>query len=110
MPHDIDLQFSSLSSEFIRSRVDAKENGVQVDPTGDAVSWAFETSKAAEPTSFTSGSWETDNTGPDPVYYARIQVGPGGAIVLTDDTYWVWLKVTDAPEVPVRQVGKLVIT
>jgi hypothetical protein len=105
-----DLQISSLTSEYIRSRVDAKEAGVQVDPTATAPEFAFMTDAATEPSSYTLGSWETDNTGPDPVYYARIQVGTGGDIVLTDDDYWVWLKVVSAPETPIRRIGRLKVT
>ena len=106
----IDVEFSSISLEYLRSRVDAKEAGVQVDPTGNVVEWAFEQTRDAEPSSWTAGSWETDNTGPDPVYYARILVGPAGDVTLTDDVYWAWVRVTDSPEVPARQVGKVRIT
>lgn len=105
-----DIQMSSLSSEFIRSRVSAIEAGVAVDPTSDVVGFAFELLAVTEPASFTTGTWETDSSGPDPVYYARIQIGPGGDIVLANGEYYGWLKITDSPEIPVRRIGRLRIT
>lgn len=106
----VDVSIPSISSEYIRVRVTAFEAGALVDPTANPPAWAFETDRATEPSSFTNGSWETDNTGPDPVYWARIQVGPGGDIVLTDETYYAWLQINFPPELVKRQVGRIAIT
>ncbi len=104
-------EVSSLSDEFVRVRVDAIASGVQVDPTGDVVRFAFLATKTAEPTGpdWNAGSWETDNSGPDPVYYARVLVGPSG-VVLTDGLYYGWVEIQDSPETPVRRIGRLVVT
>lgn len=56
-----------------------------------------------------AGEWETDS-GPPIVYYARILIGPGGGLVLADGKYDVWIRITSAPELPVRHVGRLTIT
>ena len=105
------IQISSLTREFFRVPVAATENGVQVDPTADTVEFAFETTKAAEPAAWVAGSWETDATGPDPVYFGRIEVGLApAAFPLVDGEYWAWIKITDAPEIPIRQVAKVVVT
>ena len=100
------ISLSSLSNEYIRVQVEATESGAVVDPTAFAVSFAFETDET-EPTSFNLGNWETD-PGPPIKYLARILVGSAG-VVLTDDTYFVWLKIAGSPEIPVRRVGNLII-
>jgi len=105
------LTLSSLSKEYVRVRMSARNNGAVVNPTADTVEMAF-TLNDAEPTSpdWKSASWETDaNTEPD-TYYARCLVGPGGTVTLADGTYRVWVRVTDSPEIPVKKCGLLVIT
>lgn len=82
-----------------------------VNPTTDTVEMAFMATDG-EPTApdWKSASWETD-TGPNPDrYYARCLVGPTGTVALVDGRYSVWVRVTDAPEVPIRRVGVLQVT
>ena len=99
------ISVSSLSLEFIRYAVKAIVNGVSpYNPTGDVVRFAFTTGPNVAPTTWYVGSWETSA---GPVYIARCLVGPAGAATLAVGTYTVWLKITDNPEVPVRQVGQL---
>jgi hypothetical protein len=44
-------------------------------------------------------------------YVAKCLVGPAGTFVPTANTnYWLWLKVTDSPEIPVLLVGELRVT
>lgn len=100
------ISLSSLSNEYIRVRVEATESGAVVDPTSLPVSFAFEID-STEPTSFTVGAWETD-PGPPIKYLALILVGSDG-VALTDGTYFVWVKIVDSPEIPVRRVGNLII-
>lgn len=104
------LSLSSLSKEYVRVGVAAKEAGVAVNPTADVVQMAF-VAPGAEPAGgdWQTASWETDQSTEPDSYFARCLVGPG-AVVLAEGTWAVWLKVTDSPEVPVREVGRLIIT
>jgi hypothetical protein len=102
------LVISKDSKEYVRVPVFAKEGAAVVNPTADTVQMAFLAGEGPPAAGdYKAASWETDaSTEPD-TYYARCLIGPGGAIVLTPDTYSVWVKVTDVPETPVREVGQL---
>lgn len=93
------LQRSVLDLEYVMVPVSTLPG---VDPTSDVVEFAFEPTNA-DPTSWTIGSWETINSR----YFARCLVGPGGDVTLSVDGYWVWVRVTDNPEIIVRRVGRL---
>ncbi|MFG3438341.1 hypothetical protein ACGF0J_13950 [Nonomuraea sp. NPDC047897] len=41
---------------------------------------------------------------------ARILIGPGGTVPLTDGTYLMWVRVTGAVEQPVLRCGPIPIT
>jgi hypothetical protein len=103
------LTISSLSTEYVQAPISATAAGVPVDPTSDQVQFAFMATSSPGVSDWHVGSWETiaPNT-----YLAQCLVGPGsGGIVLpAGATYQIWVKVTDNPEVPVRQVGLLKIT
>jgi hypothetical protein len=102
-------RISVTSLEWIRVRVQAKDNGLTVDPTADTVTMAFKTSGDPSGGDFKTASWETDaNTLPD-TYYARCLVGPGGAATLTAGTYRVWVKIIDTPETPILRCGQMVV-
>lgn len=103
------VTLSSLSKEYIRVKVEATNAGQPVDPTGTAPSFALvDFATDAEPSSWDTGTWETD-TGPPEIYYARLLVGPAGDVTPSDGKYHIWLKITSAPEVPVRRVGVLTV-
>lgn len=53
-----------------------------------------------------AAEWEGD---PAAVRIARLLIGPG-KLELTAGYYRVWYRLTDTPEVPVRQAGGLTIT
>lgn len=100
---------SSLSKEYVRVPVVAYENGELVDPTTDPVFMAFMADPPKEEPA--NGDWKTAAWEYDGItYFARCLVGPGGTVELEDGTYHVWVKLTDSPEVPVRRVGRLVIS
>lgn len=101
------IKISSLSKEFVKVSVRVVKNGVDIDPTADTVEMAFTTGSEPQSGDWKAATWETAE---GPVYFARCLVGPGGTIQLTDGSYKVWVKVADSPEVPVRDVGKLVVT
>lgn len=98
---------SSISLEYVRVPVAATVNGAAVDPTSDAVKFAFKPEGVTPATGdFVTGSWETAGS----VYLARCLVGPAGAAVLTPGSYRIWIKITDSPEVPARDVDSITIT
>lgn len=94
----------ALSTEYVRVQVTASSAGAVVNPTSDTIQFAFPAT-TVQPSVWYSGSWETISG----VYYARCLVGPtGGVVTLTvGNSYDVWVKITDSPEVPVRKVTTL---
>jgi len=102
------VQISSLSNEYIKVAVDFTVAGVITDPTADVVQMAF-LAPGTDPTGpdWVTGSWESDTTiVGHPIRYARVVVGPSGK-VLVKGSYVVWVRVTDSPEIPVKQAGLL---
>lgn len=100
---------SRLSVEFIIVPVNAVFDGATFNPTGDIVQFAFTVGYGSQPQTWYVGSWDAN-----PVqgiwYNAKILVGPSiSAVTLAPGTYTVWVKITDNPEVPVRQAGSLII-
>lgn len=103
---------SALSTEYLRYTVKAKLLGVDYNPTADSVQFAFPAAGVAPVTGdWKAGSWETLPTQLNGTYYvAKCLVGPtGGVIALPAGDYNVYLKITDAPEVPVRLVDTLTV-
>lgn len=103
------LIISQLSTEYVIVPVNAINDGETVNPTGNAVQFAFTSGYGASPNTWIAGLWD-----PNPVqgiwYNAKCLVGPGvGGTALTSGTYTVWVKVVGVPEIPVRQTGTLII-
>lgn len=102
------LTISALSLEYVRVAVSAEEDGVAVDPTGDTVQMAFPAQGVAPVAGdWKAATWETDATTEPDTRYARCLVGPGGTVTLAAGFYDVYVKVTDAPEVPILKAGQL---
>ena len=104
------LSQSALSTQYVQVQVTATVNGTSYNPTGDTVQMAFVTvtSPPASPSAWNAAAWETD---PGPVYWASCLVGPSnGGVVLAAGSYFVWVKVTDSPAVPVLSGPILTIT
>ena len=95
---------STASLEYVRVPVTASKSGVAYDPTADAVAMAFQATPAA-PSLFYNGAWETTGT----AFYALCLVGPGGVVQLSPGTWYVWVKITDAPEIPVLDAGVILV-
>lgn len=110
MPHS----FSAASLEEVLAGVTARRNGAAVDPTGNTVQMAFldEPPEVASPESgdWKTASWETNATTDPDQYEAKCLVGPSGTTTLTAGVYYVWVKVTDSPEVPAKYSGTIRIT
>lgn len=97
------VQISTISVEYVRSTVREIVAGSPVNPTGDAVAWAFLAPGSAPTasTTFYAGSWDSGG----PPYVARCLIGPSpGVVQLKAGTYQAWIQVTDNPEVPVIMV------
>ena len=105
------VKISSLSKEYVKVQIEAEKDGDQYNPTSDTVEFAFKDFTGdADPESgdWAGGAWETD-FGPPDVYYAKAMVGPGSSNVLAVGKYFVWVRITDSPEIPVRRVGVLTV-
>jgi hypothetical protein len=91
---------SDLSTVYVKSRIVATVNGTTYNPTGDTVEVAFK-APGVDPAGpdWHAASWETAGT----AFYARLLVGPVGGLVLAAGTYKMWVRITDAPEVPVLE-------
>jgi hypothetical protein len=100
---------SVISLEYIKVPVNVKKNGVYVDPSAANVYMAFLSTRTAAPI---TNDWKTSSWEPGlgNKYYIRCLVGPGGTTTLTAGIYWVWIKIVDSPETPIRQVGSIRIT
>jgi hypothetical protein len=102
---------STLNTENLPYPVQAIVGGLPYNPTADPVAFAFMPQPAnANPanTDWHTGTWATTGTN---TYLAQILVGPANSgVPLTAGTYNVWIKITDNPEVPVKQIDLLEIT
>lgn len=103
------VTLSSLSTEYVQAPVSATVDGVPVDPTSDRVQFAFMPTGTPDVSDWHDGSWSTLTPA---TYIAQILVGPGngGVSLSAGSTYAIWVKVTDNPEAPVRQIGLLKVT
>jgi hypothetical protein len=103
-------QMSALSTEYVIVPVSARVDGVLINPTGDAVAFAFKV-LGVDPgnTDWLTGSWASTSA-LNNFYQAQVLIGPDGPNTLALGTWVIWLRITDNPEVPVRQVGTLTIT
>lgn len=80
-----------------------------VNPTGDTVQMAFlPTPPPAQPgpSDWQVATWQSTST----PYVALCLVGSGGTIALTTGQWYVWLKITASPEVPVKYCGILQVS
>lgn len=80
-----------------------------VDPTADVVYMAFIPTDQVEPepADWNAAAWDTSGAGLLEQFYVRCLVGPGGTVELDPGQYQVFVKITDSPEVPVKQAATL---
>ena len=98
---------SHLATEYVSYTVVAKKAGAVVDPTVDAVAFAF-TQNDDAPTTWHTGSWDTY---PDGSTVAKILIGPANSGVALAVGQWIpWIRVIDSPEVPIVELPTLTIT
>jgi len=80
-----------------------------INPTGDTVQMAFlAVPPPAQPTTleWNVATWQSLAV----PYIALCLVGPGGTITLTQGQWYVWIKLTASPEVPVKYCGILQVS
>lgn len=106
--------FSAASLEPVMAGVSGERDGVAVNPTSDAVTMAFldEPPEEASPgvSDWKTAAWETNATTDPDEYEAFCMVGPGGAATLAAGTWYVWVKVVDSPDIPVKYSGIIKVT
>jgi len=77
-----------------------------IDPTGSVVAFAF-TQDNTRPTTWTAGAWTSTWSGGRATATTPTIGGAtsGATVELAAGTWLAWVRVTDSPEVPVRQCG-----
>lgn len=103
-------RLSSLATMYVQVPVSAKEAGLPIDPTGDAVTMAFTRGADPESGDWKTASWDTDPTTTPDTYLAQCLVGPSGAVTLGRGLWDVWVKVIDSPEVVIVPAGQLEVS
>lgn len=104
---------SSLSTQACKVVVRSNRSGAQYDPTSDTVEMAI-TTPGAKPVDddWHIAEWETDDSTPAiPVHIAQIIVGPapGADVAVGPGVYGVWVRITDNPDTPVIEAGRLTV-
>jgi hypothetical protein len=106
------MQIAALSTEYVYTDVTSSNTGLSGDPSQGGVAFTFITDLSASPDDtaiWTAGLWIA-NGGPA-LWTASVLVGPTGAVtdLVLGTTYAVWVKLTDAPEVPIIKAGTLTV-
>lgn len=106
------LGISHLSTQYYLVPVAATKAGVSYNPTGDSVAFAFAATATYVPQSgdWVTGSWSTNTASVLYPYNAQCLIGPSGTTTLGIGTYYVYVRVTDSPEIPVLVCGQLQIS
>ena len=107
------IGMSRLSTQYVFIPVQATKSGVAYNPTSDSVQFAFMPQATQVPgnTDWVAGSWDTDTSSILFPYSAKCLVGPSGGVINPGlGTYYMYLKITDNPEIPVLLGGILQIT
>ena len=104
----IAISHLSLQYVFVPVTVTAL-NGDPYNPTGDTVEMAFMPQVTQVPmvSDWQSALWTTSATNVLQPYSAYCLVGPAGTIQLGIGTYLIYVKFTDAVEIPVLQATAL---
>jgi hypothetical protein len=96
------------SKEFVRVPVAASEAGADINVTTQPVAIAIvPTGAKPDVGAWKTAEWETDPSSDPDTYYARLLIGPtsGNFILTLGEIYDVYVRVTDNPEIPIRNAG-----
>lgn len=98
---------SSASTEYVKVPVYGRREGRAIDPTTSDVFLAFLTDPDATPDAgdWEVAEWETAGR----THFARVLVGPDG-LVLAPGVFYVWARVDQDEEIPVKRSDTLTIT
>lgn len=100
-------QISDLSTEDVTVDVTMMANGLSSSPTSAPVQFAFvNTLNQPTESQWLTGQWASTA---GPPYVAQILEGPSGTVNLAPGRYAVWVRITTATQIPVRNTGTLVI-
>lgn len=80
-----------------------------INPTGDTVAMAFlavPPPVQPGPSDWQTATWQSTSA----PYIALCLVGPGGTTTLAAGQWYVWVKITATPEVPVKFAGVLQVS
>lgn len=96
-------RISAGSTEYVKVQIEPPSG---VNPSSDPVAFCFATTpELPETPTWDTGSWETiTNPAGDADYFARCLIGPSSSplVQLTAGRYYVFVKVTDDPAIPVK--------
>lgn len=103
------MQIPSVSKEWIKAVITTDE-----DPTFGTVSFAIVDPGVEPTTEWVAGEWETATPAPKRGEFyravARVLVGPGTLLAMSNGTYAKWVRVTSADEDVVRYFGRVTFT
>jgi hypothetical protein len=102
---------SQLSTQYVFIPVTATKSGIPYNPTGDAVVFAFmpTATKVPQVSDWVAGSWDTNTSSVLFPYSAKCLVGPAGITNPGIGRYYMYIKITDNPALPVLIAGLLEI-
>lgn len=99
-------RISVASTEYVKVQIEPPSG---VSPSSDPVAFCFAALPELPSTpSWKTGSWQTiTNTAGDADYFARCLIGPSSNPLVQLDVgrYYVFVKVTDNPAIPVKLAG-----
>lgn len=104
------ISISHLSLEYVSVPVvTVTLAGAPYNPTADPVYLAFmpTPTQVPQPGDWQIALWSTVTTNVLYPYSASCLVGPGGTIQLGIGTYVMYVKITDNPEIPIKQAPLL---
>jgi hypothetical protein len=100
------IRIAAISTQYIPVDITASAGGMGFNPTSFPVQFAFISgTREPQPSDWVSGSWAGINS----PYVAQALVGPQGGTNLSAGSYQIWVQIQANPQVPVIQVGTLVI-
>lgn len=102
------VEISSLSKQYVTVPVTYTD-----DVTASDVEFAFTQGTEPVEADWADGSWEGAATAISASEYRQVSralVGPGTDFVLTDGWWFVWLRISASPEVPVLKAGSILVT
>lgn len=96
---------STASTEYVQVPVRATDNGVVVDLGSATVEMAF--TRGDAPATWYESGVDADTSSTPTTYRVQCLIGPSGEVALGVGLWQVWVRITDSPEIVVKQAGSL---